>query len=31
MPDYKRIAFWAVEIAVFFFAAFGGFLTKIAA
>jgi len=30
MKDYKRIAVWALEIAVFFFAAFGSFLTKIA-
>src|SRR6266567_6031324 len=30
MKDYKRIAAWAIEIATFFFAAFGGFLTKIA-
>ncbi|MGA2099387.1 MAG: hypothetical protein ABSH39_24170 [Candidatus Acidiferrum sp.] len=30
MKDYKRIAAWAIEIATFFFAAFGGFLTRIA-
>ncbi|MGC2661150.1 MAG: hypothetical protein WA324_24615 [Bryobacteraceae bacterium] len=30
MKDYKRVAAWGIEIATFFFAAFGGFLTKIA-
>ena len=30
MKDYKRIAVWALQIIGFFFAAFGGFLIKIA-
>jgi hypothetical protein len=30
LKDYKRVAAWGIEIATFFFAAFGGFLTKIA-
>jgi len=30
MNNYKRAAAWAIEIATFFFAAFGGFLTRIA-
>jgi hypothetical protein len=30
MNDYKRLAAWGIEIVAFLFAAFGGFLTRIA-
>jgi hypothetical protein len=30
MNDYKRIATWGIEVVAFLFAAFGGFLTRIA-